>query len=359
MNFQNISKIEYIEDPVDYYDMIVDDTHNFCLANGMVVHNCGVGLSVQRHHVAKLPPVARRSTKKVKIFQVPDSIEGWADAFSVLLSSYFTDNATHPEFKGCQVHFDFTKIRPKGSMISGGFKAPGPDGLRTALVKCEDMIETLLKDAPVTNIPSIVAYDFVMHMSDAVLSGGIRRSATICVFDKDDESMLKAKTGNWFVDNPQRGRSNNSALLIRDELTRDEWANIMTSVKDFGEPGFIFADDKEFMFNPCVSGDALVTVSDHGVVGGLGVQYQIPMKMLVNLVETSDLIPCALSYNVVTGKKEWKQITAGMLTKKNTQVVEIAHLGNKLKCTPDHKILTKRGWVEAQLLLETDELVTV
>jgi ribonucleoside-triphosphate reductase len=232
----------------------------------LLLCGCGVGFSVQRHHIAKLPPVARRSQKKVKIFQVPDSIEGWADSFAVLLSSYFTEGATHPEYRGCQVHFDFSKVRPKGSLISGGFKAPGPDGLRTALVKCEDMIETLLKDAPVTNMTSIVAYDFVMHMSDAVLSGGVRRSATICVFDKDDEPMLKAKTGNWFVDNPQRGRSNNSALLIRDDLTRDEWANIMKSVKDFGEPGFIFADDKEFMFNPCVEIGMLPT-TEFGVSG--------------------------------------------------------------------------------------------
>ena len=89
-----------------------------------------------------------------------------------------------------------------------------------------------------------------MHMSDAVLSGGVRRSATICMFDKDDELMLKAKTGDWFVDNPQRGRSNNSVMLVRDELSREEWVNIMKSVKDFGEPGFIFTENKEFCFNP-------------------------------------------------------------------------------------------------------------
>jgi len=232
----------------------------------LLLCGCGVGFSVQRHHIAKLPSVARRSQKKVKIFQVPDSIEGWADSFAVLLSSYFTEGATHPEYRGCQVHFDFTKVRPKGALISGGFKAPGPDGLRAALVKCEEMIENLLRDAPVTSITSIVAYDFIMHMSDAVLSGGVRRSATICVFDKDDNTMLKAKTGNWFVDNPQRGRSNNSALLIRDDLTRDEWANIMKSVKDFGEPGFIFADDKEFMFNPCVE-IGMLPVTESGTSG--------------------------------------------------------------------------------------------
>ena len=230
----------------------VDRPAFFNEAMYLMLSGVGVGFSVQRHHIAKLPKLARRSPKKVKIFTVPDSIEGWSDAFGVLLSSYFTERGTHPEYKGCQVHFDFSKIRPAGAMISGGFKAPGPDGLRNALIKCEDLIENLLKDEPVAPMNSITAYDFIMHMSDAVLSGGVRRSATICVFDKDDEDMLTAKTGDWFVNNPQRARSNNSAILIRDELTREEWANIMKSVKDFGEPGFIFSDSKEFLFNPCV-----------------------------------------------------------------------------------------------------------
>lgn len=219
----------------------------------LLLCGCGVGFSVQKHHVAMLPKLHKRFDRKVKVFQVPDTIEGWADAFGVLLSSYFVDGGTFPEYKGCQVHYDFSKIRPKGSMISGGFKAPGPNGLRDALVKCEALLEKLVAGTtePV-DMPTITAYDFVMHMSDAVLSGGVRRSATICMFDKDDDDMLKAKTGDWFVDNPQRGRSNNSAMLKRDELTREEWAAIMESVKDFGEPGFIFTANVEFCYNPCV-----------------------------------------------------------------------------------------------------------
>lgn len=212
----------------------------------------GVGFSVQKHHVDKLPTIARRSTKKAKIYTIPDSIEGWSDAFAVLLSSYFTEGAVFPEYKGCQVHFDFSKIRPKGSKISGGFKAPGPDGLRAALIKCEDLLEESLKDEVSAKIRPIVAYDFVMHLSDAVLSGGVRRSATICLFDKDDQEMLNAKVGNWRQTNPQRARSNNSAIIKRDELTREEWAHIMQSVKSDGEPGFLFVDNKDITVNPCV-----------------------------------------------------------------------------------------------------------
>jgi ribonucleoside-diphosphate reductase alpha chain len=218
----------------------------------LLLCGCGVGFSVQKHHVEKLPNIKPRYDKKSKVFIVPDKIEGWADSFGVLLSSFFEDGGSFPEYKGCHVAFDFSKIRPKGSEISGGFKAPGPDGLRSALQKCEDLLVEELK-AGNTRIRPIVAYDFIMHMADAVLSGGVRRSATICMFSKDDDEMLKAKTGDWFVKNPQRGRSNNSVMLLRDELTREEWADIMKSVRDFGEPGFIFTDNLEFTFNPCVS----------------------------------------------------------------------------------------------------------
>lgn len=241
----------------------------------LLLCGCGVGFSVQKHHVNKLPTIQKRSEKRVKVFTVPDTIEGWADAYGVLLSSYLTEGATFPEYQGVQVHFDYSLIRPKGAMISGGFKAPGPDGLRDSLVKCERLLEGLLKDGkklgkggkPLSTdgkmkISTIVAYDFVMHMSDAVLSGGVRRSATICLFDKDDQEMLKAKTGDWYVKNPQRGRSNNSVMLLRDQLTRQEWADIMKSVKDFGEPGFIFTDNLEFCYNPCVEIGMLPTAED-------------------------------------------------------------------------------------------------
>jgi ribonucleoside-diphosphate reductase alpha chain len=217
----------------------------------MLLCGCGVGFSVQTHHVAKLPKIHKRFEKKSKVFIVPDTIEGWADAFGVLLSSYFEDGGEFPEYKGCKVHFDFSKIRPKGAEISGGFKAPGPDGLRVALQKCESLLDAQIGESKeAVAIAPITAYDFVMHMSDAVLSGGVRRSATICLFSKEDEAMLNAKTGDWFVANPQRGRSNNSVMLIRDDVTHDEWANIMKSVKQVGEPGFIFSENTEFCYNP-------------------------------------------------------------------------------------------------------------
>lgn len=213
---------------------------------------CGVGFSVQHHHIEKLPNIKKRD-KGAKTFQIPDSIEGWSDAFGVLISSYVTRGATFSEYKGHRVDFDFSLIRPQGSMISGGFKAPGPDGLREALRKVARLLDDHIGESE-KGVPlnSITIYDFVMHMSDAVLSGGVRRSATICLFSKDDEDMLNAKMGNWRDEQPQRARSNNSAVLIKDELTREEFHNIMQSTQEFGEPGFIFSSSTEIAYNPCV-----------------------------------------------------------------------------------------------------------
>ena len=212
----------------------------------------GSGFSVQKHHVAKIPQIQAR-TKQPKTYVVDDSIEGWSSAVDVLLSSYFVDGGKHPEYAGRRVYFDLSNIRPKGAKISGGFKAPGPNGLRRALDKIEHLLQSLVIDSktPVSLRP-IQVYDIVMHEADAVLSGGVRRSATICLFSPDDEEMMNAKTGNWFVDNPQRGRSNNSAVIVRDDTSSEEFGKIMKSVKEFGEPGFVFVESKEHTTNPCV-----------------------------------------------------------------------------------------------------------
>lgn len=210
----------------------------------------GAGFSVQYHHVAKLPGIAPRN-KQPKTHVVEDSIEGWATALDVLMSSFFEDGGKYPEFKGRRVYFDLSQIRPKGAFISGGFKAPGPEPLRRSLDKIEYLLTGLtLKGAQ--RLEPIHVYDIVMHAADAVIAGGVRRSATICLFSPDDEAMAKAKTGNWFVENPQRGRSNNSAVIVRDKITRQQFAALMQSIKQFGEPGFVFVESEDHTTNPCV-----------------------------------------------------------------------------------------------------------
>lgn len=210
----------------------------------------GAGFSVQKHHVKKMPKLHERK-KQAKGYIVEDSIEGWADSLGVLMSSYFVGGGTHPEFEGRKVYFDLSIIRPKGAMISGGFKAPGPEPLRRALDKIEYMLQGIVLSGR-DYLKPIEVYDIAMHAADAVLSGGVRRSATICLFSHDDEEMMTAKTGNWFMDNPQRARSNNSAVIVRNEITKEEFSKFMDSIKQFGEPGFYFVEDKDFTSNPCV-----------------------------------------------------------------------------------------------------------
>ena len=229
----------------------------------LMLSGCGIGFSVQTHHIAKLPDISARK-KSAKTFVVHDSIEGWADAIGTLMSSYFVSGGDD-NYRGRKIYFDLNSIRPKGAEISGGFKAPGPEPLRIALSKIERIIEDELA-AGATRLRSIVAYDISMYMADAVISGGVRRAASICLFSKDDTDMITAKTGSWFVDNPQRGRSNNSAVLLRDSTTEEEFNDIMESVQDAGEPGFVWTDDLEILFNPCVE-VGMYAYNDDGLTG--------------------------------------------------------------------------------------------
>ncbi len=182
----------------------------------LLLCGCGVGFSVQKHHVKKLPDIIikKEGTKK---YTIPDTIEGWSDAVGVLVSSYFVDSGLFPEYEGKNVNFDFSKIRPAGSYLSSSSgKAPGPEPLKKALTNIKKVLDKAIKEAlfSVKKLEPIHVYDVVMHAADAVISGGVRRSATICVFSPDDEDMAMAKTGNWFHDNPQRGTLQNLLSIL-------------------------------------------------------------------------------------------------------------------------------------------------
>ncbi len=217
----------------------------------LLLCGCGVGFSVQRHHIEKLPGLVKPRGEGVT-FLIPDTIEGWADSLGVLISSYLKEDVPFPEFSDKIVSFDFTQIRPKGASISSGCgRAPGPAPLRRSLEIIRALLDRCVADGP-SKLRPIDAYDIMMHASDAVLSGGVRRSACICLFSPDDNEMETAKTGNWFHENPQRARSNNSAILLRDSTSREKFASLMKSVREFGEPGFVWTDNLEATFNPCV-----------------------------------------------------------------------------------------------------------
>ena len=217
----------------------------------LLLCGCGTGFSVQKHHIDKLPEIAKRGTDSI-VYKIEDSIEGWADAIGVIVSTYFIgNNVPFKDYIGKRVIFDFSGIRPEGTPISWGGKAPGHKGLQAALEKIENLFERALSNNQ-KKLRPIDAYDIVMFASNAVLSGGIRRSATLCLFSPDDEEMLNAKTGSWFIENPQRGRSNNSVILLRNETSKEFFDHIKKCTKEFGEPGFVWTDDKEALFNPCV-----------------------------------------------------------------------------------------------------------
>ena len=315
----------------------------------------GVGFSVQKQHVEQLPNLIGFLPVEVKTHVITDSIEGWADAVGVLIASFLKSSSYYSEYTKCKVEFDYSAIRPKGALIAGIFKAPGPDGLKLALDKIYALLVECIQ-AKQKKLAPIDCYDIIMHVADATLSGGIRRAATLCLFSHDDEDMLTAKTGNWYKDNPQRGRSNNSAALLKGSVTREEFSKLMKSTKEFGEPGFIWMDDLEFGFNPCVSGETMLHVKDHdltenGECIAAGVEYQMPISLYVENYVSPEVSPLVLSYDGKAGENKYCHVNGALLTRKDAEVVKIilSDSNSIIKCTSDHKIYTlNRGYVEAK-----------
>jgi ribonucleoside-triphosphate reductase len=215
----------------------------------LALSGCGFGGGLLIPFVKNLSRIHKR-LNGTKTFVVPDSIEGWSDALGVLMSSYFADKQPFPEFAGYEVKFDYSQIREKGSFISGGFKAPGPEGLKQSLEKIEQLIERWIEKEG-NEIRPILAFDIICHSADAVLSGGVRRSALNMIVDPNDDEMIHAKTGNWRVENPQRGRSNNSVLLLRSEVKREQFEYLVKLNDGANDIGFVFANSWFDMFNPC------------------------------------------------------------------------------------------------------------
>lgn len=229
---------------------IIDRPRVFQEIGYLLLCGCGAGYSVQYHHINKLPNIKTR-TKGVKIYKPEDSIEGWAECWGILINSYF-ENGIYPEYEGFDVEFDLSGIRAEGELIAGQFKAPGPIPLENSLNKIKNLIDSSL-EAGTDKLTPLQAHDIICHIADSVISGGVRRSALIVLFSKEDKDMAECKTGNWFLDNPQRGRANNSVVLERGKITKEEFDEIFKNIKSFGEPGFYFVDDGMIhqTTNPC------------------------------------------------------------------------------------------------------------
>jgi ribonucleoside-diphosphate reductase alpha chain len=221
----------------------IDDYRVFAEIMFLLLGGTGVGYSVQKHHVEQLPEIRKPNPDKSRRFLIGDSIEGWADAISILVKAYF--------FGGSKPTFDFRDIRPKGArLITSGGKAPGPQPLKECLIKLEGILDSK-QDGD--KLSPIEVHDMVCHIADAVLAGGIRRAALISLFSATDEEMISCKSGAWWETNPQRGRANNSAVLMRHKITKtyfmELWKRIEAS--GAGEPGIYLSNDKDWGTNPC------------------------------------------------------------------------------------------------------------
>ena len=221
----------------------IDDWRAFSETMFLLLGGTGVGFSVQRHHVDQLPEIRKPNTTRTRRYLVGDSIEGWADAIKILMRSYFEGMST-PDF-------DYSDIRQKGALlVTSGGRAPGPQPLKDCIHNIKKILDAK-EDA--SKLTATECHDIICFIADAVLTGGIRRAALISLFSIDDEEMLSAKSGAWWELNPQRGRANNSAVILRHKITEEKFLQLWKKIEDSnsGEPGVYFSNDKDWGTNPC------------------------------------------------------------------------------------------------------------
>ena len=221
----------------------IDDWRAFSETMFLLLGGTGVGYSVQQHHVEELPEIRKPNYNRTRRFLIADSIEGWADAVKALMKTYYNG--------GSKLKFDFSDIRPKGSrLVTSGGKAPGPQPLKECLIKVQGVLDSKEEN---DKLSPIEVHDIVCHIADAVLAGGIRRAALISLFSADDNEMISCKSGNWWETDPQRGRANNSAVLMRHKITKEFFMELWKRVElsGAGEPGIYLSNDKDWGTNPC------------------------------------------------------------------------------------------------------------
>jgi len=327
----------------------MDDWRAFSETMFLLLGGTGVGYSVQYHHVDKLPEIRKPNPNRNRRFLIGDSIEGWADTIKVLMRAYFEGKSTPV--------FDYSDIRPKGAqLVTSGGKAPGPQPLKDCV---HNIIKILDTKEDGDRLSTLEVHDIICFIADAVLAGGIRRAALISLFSFDDEVMATCKFGNWWELNPHRGRANNSAVIMRHRVKKNEFLAFWERVKKSGsgEPGVYFSHDKDMGTNPCLTGDSEVIIrnsitSNHSL---------IRMDELVSLYNALpvDSTMEILSYNTTTNIPEWKELLGSEMTRRTASIVELElESGEMLKLTPDHLVYTvNREYIKASELVESDEIV--
>lgn len=326
----------------------IEDVNCFSETMFLLLSGCGVGFSVQKHHIEKLPFISKphvdaNGNYKKRRFLISDSIEGWADSIKQLMKAFLDPKVN------ALPDFDFNDIRHKGAkLITSGGKAPGADPLKKCLFNIQLILESKQHGDRLTTLE---VHDIVCHIADAVLAGGIRRAALISFFSFDDLDMINCKYGNWRETNPQRGRSNNSAVILRSLISEAEFNQFWEKIKNSGsgEPGIYFTNDRDVLSNPCcLSGDTLIQ-TEHDF---------ITIKELVEMAEAGEQLPKLYTYNETTKHIELDEIVTGKLMRKNAEIIKLElEDGNLIKLTSDHKVFTtNRGWIEAMRLTKEDEI---
>ena len=333
----------------------IDSPRAFSEIFFLALCGCGIGIGLQKQFLDRLPNLVDASDKTGAIvtYVVEDTIEGWSDSIEALLNCYFKNTA----YSGRKIVFDFSRIRKKGSKIkTGGGKAPGYKPLKNTLSNVKKMLDALIEDRGEKRLRSIDVCDILCYCADAVLSGGVRRSALSFIFDKNDDLMMNAKTGSWLTENPQRARGNNSVLLLRSDVKLDEFKSIINKTREFGEPGFVFANDSRQLLNPCFEINFIPETEDEVC----GVQFCNLTSINGALTDTKDKFILHARYAALIGTLQAGYLEFPYLSRAARKITEQeALLGVSITGMMDNPdiLLDKDSQKEAALAaVETNEI---
>ena len=205
----------------------VDSVDSFVEALIISMNGCGVGFSVENRYVENLPRVKRQDGLETKQMLIEDSTEGWAEALRTGLQTWFD---------GGDIKFDYSALRPAGAILrTKGGRSSGPEPLRRMM----EFVRERIIARQGSFLRAIDAHDMMCEVGNAAVSGGMRRTAMISLFDFDDKEMWDSKSGDFERDNSQRWNANNSAVWPLSGLTQLEVTKQMLEIvkSGRGEPG--------------------------------------------------------------------------------------------------------------------------
>ncbi|MEK7090619.1 MAG: ATP cone domain-containing protein, partial [Patescibacteria group bacterium] len=310
----------------------------------------GVGFSVESQNIQLLPIIKKQLGEKLEIHIIEDSKEGWGNALTLGLKTWYS---------GKDIEFDYSLLRPAGArLITMGGRSSGPGPLRALL----DFARGKILSKPGRRLSNIDVHDIICKIGEVVVMGGVRRSALISLSDLDDDEMRHAKTGQFYLTEPQRSMANNSAVYNEKPSATEfmeEWLALAKS--GTGERGIFNRGGLESQLprrrwkvfkdhyltsgtNPCVTADTWVMTSTGAalVKDLLGAPFEAVIDG--KIYKSSGFFE--------TGEKEVFKIKTGR--------------GHTLKVTGNHKILTvgyktrkvqRNVWKEVKDLTPGDKIV--